>query len=299
MNGELAQIISLVTHGNLFLSGGNVDLSTNSAFQYVSSVKFVRYKSNQDKQGVEIASSVSDWLSFLCSNKVTRLWNIAFGWQRKDIPEHATDAFSGGVPRAIQADLPNGFELWYPLWKTGGQDKNKPWLVEYRSLMFPNSHALPVQKSSVVKNQLKRAVSQAEKFAKRPDVNASNWADWFYKSLKLLDSSSPTAPFHPDMLPPSGFTLEARQLLASAAQSYVFSSMGSWNDMRFEKPETHKEYEKITKELYDAVKFAIVMASNSFALEELKAAQQSVHPAGGILRGFQAFFKPRKNPDSK
>jgi hypothetical protein len=299
MNGELAQIVSLVTHGNSFLNGEDVDLSTNSTFQYVSSIKFARYKSNQDTQGVEIANSVSDWFSFLRSKKVTRLWNIAFGWQRQDIPEHAADAFSGGVPRAIQADLPKGFELWYPQWKTGGKDKNKPWLVEYRSLMFPNSHALPIQKMSVVKNQLRQAVSQAEKFAKRSDVNASNWATWFTKSLEILDSPTPTAPFHLDMLPASGFSLEARQVLASAAQSYVFGGMGSWNDMGFEKPELNKEYERVTKELYEAVKFAIAMASNSFASEELKSAQQSVHPTGGILRGLQAFFKPRQNPDSK
>jgi hypothetical protein len=298
MNGELAQVISLVAHGNSFLNGEDVDLSTNSTFQYVSSVKFARYKSNQDTKGVEVANSVSNWFTLLRSTKVTRLWNIAFGWQRQDIPEHAAVAFSGGVPIAIQADLPNGFELWYPQWKTGGQDKN-PWLVEYRSLMFSNSHALPVQKMNVVKNQLKQAVSQAEKFAKRSDVNASNWATWFSKSLEILDSSTPIAPFHPDMLPDSGFSLEARQILASAVQSYVFGGMGSWNDMGFEKPETHKEYEKITKELYDAVKLAIVMASNSFAPKELKSAQHSVQPTGGILRGLQAFFKPRKNPDSK
>jgi hypothetical protein len=299
MNGELAQIIALVGYGNLFLSGGDVDLSSNSTFQYVSAVKFARYKTNQDKQGIEVASNVSDWFSFLRSKQVTHLWNIAFGWQRQDIPEHSADTFSGGVPRAIQADLPKGFELWYPQWKTGGNDKNKPWLVEYRSLMFPNSHALPIQKMSVVKNQLRQAVSQAEKFSKRPDVNASNWADWFNKSLELLDSSSPTTPFHPDMIPTSGFTLEARQVLASAAQSYVFGGMGSWNDMGFEKPELNKEYGRVTKELYEAVKFAITMASNSFVPEESKSAQQSVHPTGGILRGLQAFFKPRQNPDSK
>src|SRR5512138_2750136 len=109
MNGELAQIIALVGYGNLFLSGGNVDLSSNSTFQYVSTIKFTRYKSNQDKQGVEVASNVSDWLSFLRSLKVTRLWNIAFGWQRQDIPEYIAISFSGGVPMAIQADLPNGF----------------------------------------------------------------------------------------------------------------------------------------------------------------------------------------------
>lgn len=269
MNGELAQIVSLVAYGNLFLSGGNVDLSTNSTFRYVSSVKFARYQSNQDNQCVEVASSVSEWLTFLRNIKASRLWNIAFAWQRQDIPEHVAVAFSGGVPTAIQADLPNSFELWYPQWKTGGQVK-KPWLVEYRSLLFPNSHALPVEKLSTVKNKLKQAVSQAEKFAKRSDINASNWATWFTQSLKLLDSSSPIAPFHPDILPASSFSLETRQILFSAMQSYVFGGMGSWNDMGFQKPEIQNEYERITKELYEAVKSAIVMASNSFESNELK-----------------------------
>jgi len=269
MNGELAQIISLVAYGNLFLSGGNVDLSTNSTFQYVSSVKFARYESNQDKQGVEVASSVSGWFSFLRDIKASRLWNIAFAWQRQDIPEHVAAAFSGGVPTAIQAELPNGFELWYPQWKTVGQEK-KPWLVEYRSLLFPNSHALPIEKMSAVKNKLKQAISQAEKFAKRSDVNASNWATWFTQSLELLDSSSPIAPFHPDILPISSFSLETRQVLSSAMQSYVFGGMGSWNDMGFQKPEIQSEYERITKELYEAVKSAIVMASNSFESYNIK-----------------------------
>jgi hypothetical protein len=265
MNGELAQIVSLVAHGNLFLSGGDVDLSTNSTFQYVSSVKFARYTSNQDKQGVEVANSISSWFSFVRSIQATRLWNIAFAWQRQDMPEHVAVAFSGGVPMAIQADLPKGFELWYPQWKTGGPEK-KPWKVEYRSLMFTNSHALPLQKMSGLKNQLKQAVSQAEKFSKRVDANAMHWSTWFAKSLEMLDASAPEVPFHPDLLPTSGFDLETRQVLASAVQAYVFGGMGSWNDLGFEKPEVHREYERITRELYEAVKLAVVMASNSFKL---------------------------------
>ncbi|CAG1016793.1 hypothetical protein ANAEL_05837 [Anaerolineales bacterium] len=295
MNGELAQIVSLVTHGNAYLNGENVDLSTNSTFQYVSAVKFARYKSNQDKQGVEIASNVSDWFSFLRSIKATRLWNIAFGWQRQDIPEHAADAFSGGVPRAIQADLPRGFELWYPQWKTSGNDK-KPWLVEYRSLMFPNSHALPAQKLNGVKNQLRQAISQAQKFANRSDVNENNWCAWFTKSLEILDSSSPIAPFHPDMLPDKGFSLEARQVLASAVQSYVFGGMGSWNDLGFEKPETQKEYEKITRKLYEAVKFSITMSSNSYEPERAESSKPSTQQTGGFLPRLKSIFKPTKNP---
>ena len=268
MNGELAQIIFLVAYGNLFLNGGEaekVDLSANSIFQYVSSIRFARYKSNQDTQGFEVANSVSDWFAFLHSVKVTRLWNIAFGWQRQDIPEHVAAAFSGGVPKAIQADIPNSFELWYPQWKTGGQSP-KPWLVEYRSLMFSNSHTLPMPAMSMVKNQLRKAVSQAEKFAKRSDVNISNWANQFTNSLELLESPHPQIPFYSDLLPNIGFSLDARQILAAAVQSYVFGGEGSWNDVGFKKPEVNKEHERITKELYAAVKFAITMASNSFAL---------------------------------
>ena len=180
---------------------------------------------------------------------------------RRVVPE----AFSGGVPRAIQADLPNGFELWYPQWKTGGP-KQKPWLIEYRSLMFPNSHAMPAMPLSVVKGHLRHATLAAKNFSERSDVNASTWTTWFAKSLDYLDSSDPKGPFHPDLLPDTGFSLEARQILASAAQAYVFGGMGSWNELGFQQIETQKEYEKVTKELYEAIKLDIIMASNSFSL---------------------------------
>lgn len=263
MNGELAQIITLVTHGNFFLRGRPVDLSANSAFQYVSAVKFVRYKNTQDQQGVEVAGSVSEWFAFLRSIKATRLWNIAFAWHRQDLPEHIAVSFSGGVPTAIQADLPDGFELWYPRWQTGSQDTQKPWLVEYRGLMFPYSHVLPVQKMSAIKDKLRQAVSQAETFAKQ-STELRYWVDWFERSLATLDSASPTESFQTDLLPATGFSFETRQVLASAVQSYVFGGMGSWNDLGFEKPEIQEEYERVTKELYEAVKYATVMASNSF-----------------------------------
>ncbi len=259
MNGELAQVVALVAHGNLFLSGKDVDLSTNSTLQYVSSIKFVRYESNRDTQGMEVANSVPEWFSFLRSAKATRLWHIDFYQQRQDIPAHIASAFSGGVSRAIQADLPNGFELWYPQWETGGEDKYKPWLVEYRGLTSPNSYALPRQEMSAVKDRLRQAVLRAKDFAQ-----GTHWTKDFARSLEALESSAPAFPF-PDMLPSSGFPLEARQLLAAAAQAYVFGGMGSWNDMSLPNdPEVIAEYERISEELYEAIQFAIVMASNSF-----------------------------------
>jgi hypothetical protein len=116
-----------------------------------------------------------------------------------------------------------------------------------------------------VKEKLRKIISDAESFARRPDIDAVYWADCFSKSLQLLDSPNPVPPYHPDMLPDTGFDLEARQVIAAAVQAYVFGGMGSWNDMGFENKDLNEEYQRITKELYEAVKMSIVMASNSFA----------------------------------
>ncbi len=263
MDGELAQLVSLVTYGNLFLTGKDVDLSVNSTFQYVSSLKFARYKSNKETQGVQIAGSISEWLQFLHSNRVSRLWNVAFSWDRPDLPEHIAAAFAGGVPRAIQADMPDGYELWYPLWQAGGP-QGKPWHVEYRGLMFSNNHVFPAPPMGLVKVNLQKSLMEAETFSRRPEVNAQNWADCFSKSLQFLDSPDPVPPYHLDLLPDTGFDLEARQVMAAAAQAYVFGGMGSWNDMGFTDMGLNEEYQRVTRELYEAVKMSIVWASNSF-----------------------------------
>lgn len=267
MNGELAQIIALVSHGNLFLHQGEnlpvPDLSTNSTFQYVCSIEFARYNSKNDNQGVVVANSVEDWFRFLRSIGTTHLWNIAFDWQRRDVPEHIAVSFAGGVPIAIQADLAQGFELWYPQWKTGGQSQ-KPWLIEYRSLMFPHSYRVSPAKLNEVESHLRQAITQAERFARRSDVNEIQWAESFANALLLLDAPKPVFPFHQDMLPEYGFSLEAHQILAAASKAYVFGGMGSWNDMGFAQPRLQQEYQQVTEKLYSAVKRATVTASNSF-----------------------------------
>jgi len=263
MNGELAQVVTLVAYGNHFLAGNDVDLSTNSTFQYLSSIKFARYKSNKETKGEEVAGSVNEWFAFLRSNRVSRLWNVAYAWHRPEMPEHIAASFASGVPRAIQADLPDGYELWYPLWQTGGP-REKPWHVEYRGLMFTDSHVYPSLPVEYVKAKLRKAISDAISFSRKPEVGIGHWAEIFEKALQCLESPVTLMPYHPDMLPETGFNLEARQVMAAATQAYVFGGMGSWNDMGFAKKGLNNEYQKTTKELYEAVKLSIVIASNSY-----------------------------------
>jgi len=47
VHGELARSITSLAHGNLFLHGGQVDLSSNPAFQHVGALMFVRCR-NKD-----------------------------------------------------------------------------------------------------------------------------------------------------------------------------------------------------------------------------------------------------------
>lgn len=268
MNTELAQIVSLVAYGNRYLYGESEEAPQNSTFNFVSGVKFARYKNARETNGVEVAGSVAEWFAWLREQKATRLWNIAFSWDRQDMPEYRMAGFAGGIPRAIQADMPDSFELWYPRWQTGALDKAKPWLVEYRALTFNNSYLLPVGGMKPVKKHLEKALSAAEKFSRRPQVKLEFWADRFKAALELLRSSTPVVQSFPDLLPPAGFSLEARQVLAASAQAYVFGGMGSWNDLGFEQPDLQKEYSEITGELYTAIKFGIVQASNSFQPEK-------------------------------
>lgn len=269
MNGELAQCIALVAHGNYLLQKGIIALpelsNINSTFKYVSSVMFARYRDKNQNRGTRVASTVMDWFNYLHSVGVKRLWNIAFASEHQDYPEYQASAFVGGVPRAIQTDTPNGFELWYPAWQGGGAP-SRPWCVEYRGLMFAHSHAIALIDLAEVKMKLRKAITRAEGFAKRPTTNAVEWAEWFSKALELLDSPAPVPPVHADMLPEEGYSIEARQILAAATQAYVFGGMGSWNDMGFEDSNTQLEYDSVSSELYEAIKFATVVAPNAFSI---------------------------------
>jgi len=267
MNGEWAQVIALVAHGNYFLKHKEIpgiDLSSNSTFQYANAVTFRHYKNTQDVNPVAVAGNVNDWFDYLRVSKIKRLWFIGFSWDRTDLAEHIAVSFAGGTPIAIQTDFTDGYELWYPSWSTGGEPQ-KPWFIEYRGLKFQYSHVVEQMNFSDVKTRLGIAIQMAEQFARQAKVDLSFWSDHFSKASSLLNDEKATIPYHPDMLPVSGFSTEARQILAAASQAYVFGGMGSWNDLGFEEPAQQKEYQEVTKTLFQAVKMATLLASNSFA----------------------------------
>lgn len=270
MDGQLAQLIALVGHGSSFLSGSvnnnALDLQrSNSSFQFVGALKFARYQDKQASQGTEIANDARTWFETLRSEGATRLWYVAFVWKRDDLPERIAVSFAGGVPRAIQADYPDGYELWYPRWTVANKDEpdRRIWSVEYRASRSDHSLAMTPD-SEAIRALLRQKLELAADFSQRAIPSAVQWTRCFELALQLLSGENPQPSYHSDMLPQDGYRQPARQLLAAAAQANVFGGMGSWNDLGFDNTSMQAEYEKVTQELYEAVKISFVAAVNSF-----------------------------------
>jgi hypothetical protein len=87
----------------------------------------------------------------------------------------------------------------------------------------------------------------------------TTFEDVFERSLALLDTDGGET----DLLPATGYGLEARRLLVSADHAWVFGRMGSWNDLGFDDKAVQSEYEARTRELFAAVLGGIVTATNS------------------------------------
>ncbi len=89
------------------------------------------------------------------------------------------------------------------------------------------------------------------------------WEKWFGKAIELLHNLSPVLPYYADLLPSTFRYVKVRQLLAGALQAWVFGGLGSWNDLYITNPSLEKEYQRISKILYEAVIQSIGAVTNS------------------------------------
>jgi hypothetical protein len=108
---------------------------------------------------------------------------------------------------------------------------------------------------------LGRALDQAGGFAAMVR-ELEHWREIFGRAAQMLDAAEPIAPYHPDILPPAGYSLPARRLLAASVAGYVFGAMGSWNDYTPE-PDLRGRYDDVSSRLYDVVLGGLMAAVNS------------------------------------
>ena len=257
MNGELAEVIALVTHGTVWLSDRiepPPSLETNTTFQYVRTVRFIERDFT--------ATDVGTWLRHLADWGVSRIWlgtgrprHRPFDWA----DERMLSAFSGGGTWFLLATGASRAQAWQATWKVGHRDApdHRIWDVVYESSGVGDAP----ERSSLAgaTERLRTSLTETRAFALENDLSV--WADWFDRALAASGADAPEAPYHPDMMA-SEFPAGARRLAAAAAHSWVFGGMGSWNDLGFESKQDHGRYEALSRELYGAVLDAFVAAAN-------------------------------------
>lgn len=266
VNAELAQRIALVAHGNAFLSG-LIDrppdlLAENSAFQYARSVEF--RTSGRSIRRVDL------WFSALATRGAKRLWvrsdDLAAegdGFREVWLPSGVfiSRSFEERQDRQLRTLAETGvwneeeqFAISSVIART-----ERPWRLFFdqksRKARMRRGAPLPAARDALVE-----AVTEAREFARRHRIG---YVGAFSKSLSLLRSRSPAAPYHPDILPPVGYSLDARRVLAAAAQAWVFGAWG-WGDRMFKSDAVEADFWRVDAKLSASVLGALIAAANSF-----------------------------------
>lgn len=265
MDTALAQIITFVAFGNAFLAGSDSDTPklepSHSTLKFVRSLSFVR----QGEAGA-MPMEPEQWFADLRVRRTRRL-RLARMLRSLDLPSHIAVSFANGGDYVIEAEAPSAWEIWVPRWRASGAPAAdvKPWDVEYFGYPIPGPAGTVPVSLGVAAANLGSCLKSAQEFAER--VGAEPWQKVFRAASASLASTDLTVSWHPDMVPPGAYGLDARRLFAAASASWVFGGMGSWNDMGFSDASTQREYSELTANLYDAVMDALVTAASTLPFE--------------------------------
>ncbi|MBD1385748.1 hypothetical protein IDJ75_10700 [Mucilaginibacter rigui] len=273
MNGTIAQLVSLATYGNAYLkhqiSSDELNLYC-STFIYCKKIEFVNIEKGTgglpDKEST-IANNPGEWYRYLQTEGCTSLkLYYEHSADQSMFSDHKTSGFvgGGGVWLIESAHKKGYFKYWFAKWEvtdTKAPD-NRIWSITYYAVLTADKSRIKQSPPlAVVKKELSNTLKTALDFSLNNDTGGFSTA--FENAISNIDSPNPKVEYYKDLIPPDGFSLEQQQLLFSAASSWVFGGMGSWNDLGFGDEQTQAEYNDISKTLYDDIIAAIVTAINA------------------------------------
>jgi hypothetical protein len=263
MNGELAQLVALVSYGNCILSGRlpDDDINNDSIVGPTCEVSFV-YPSGP--------RSVTEWIHHLRLQGVVRLELDAVGQLGKDadnesIRRHQRSAFSATLGPTIVSHTRRNSEVWGAEWNVVPEEERVGelvWFIRYRQVY--TGPKLSLTHSSVVdaSRLLSRSLVRIRQFA---EVNAQpDWATFFATASDALAGKADVEEYYQLLL--TAPSPDALRLLGAAAKGWAFGGMGSWNDLDFSNDENAQvNYNRVTSEHYQASLTALDAATNASA----------------------------------
>lgn len=264
MQGTIYQLLVLVTHGNMILSGHHDSdfFPQHAAFKFDEFVKFVDLERTGNAWNERpFAEDPNDWLEKLRNRRCTGLRVERVAIDKKDLSDRMSVAFVGGGGRwLIQAVCPEGSDYWEAKWEVGDRNRadQKIWRVAYgRIARNQKTVVFSAPPLDTLSNELGQTLQDAIAFSKKHKL------DWFgkafesgYSALKAESEPELNGIARKGQLP-----LTASRLLAASQAAWVFGGMGSWNDLGFAGSD-QRQYEAISDNLFRQINSSLIATVN-------------------------------------
>jgi hypothetical protein len=274
MQGTIAQVVALTTHGNAilqdFLNSRELDFQAqNSTFKFCEWIRFTDAISGASNLEERLyATDVHGWFAGLRKEGMRGVRMSYTPSGTSTIPDRTLAGFVGGGGKWLIETYQHDLKYhWEPRWKVGDRERRdkRIWHVVYaRVLSSKVSGWSQTENLAELKLELRQALVGITRFARSQELG--EFASAFESGIAKLDSRTPFEGLYYDDIAPVDFlSLNACQLLAAADVAWVFGAMGSWNDVYFDKNEKGN-YDNLSEKLYQLLNRAIVAAANSQAL---------------------------------
>lgn len=273
MDGELAQVIVLATHGSTWLANQSVEPPEldrdNDTFRYVGSVAFDLLEPAHTH-----APDVASWLAQRAGIGIERLWLVIPDKRRDqtvDTPsgkrtfrEDFLAGFVGAGSWSLLATGDHRTESWRASWTAAG---SRTWRVQYvgegiDAARPPSERNPPTLPIPVAQADLLAALREVRDFASLIDFEP--WPQRFNEAVAFADPvATPTPTTWFDAFPEHGFADDSKRLLAIASRAWVFGGMGWWGDRIFDDVKIGEERDRLGALLYAALLRACAAAVNT------------------------------------
>ncbi|NHK32505.1 MAG: hypothetical protein FK730_14220 [Asgard group archaeon] len=260
MNKEIFQIASLTAYANAYIKGKKVSFEKNNpaAISY-DKIKFVNELPIETHlKKVLIAKDPNSWFKYLKKNKFSRLYlryHTSTYLQKKD--RKITSSIGESNFWHILAQKKEKYDVWKSEWKAIAGDEMAFYLLLTRNA---NIGEIRYPSLDTTKLFLKEILTDLVAFTEKNKL--TNWEKIFQKAIDCLNIQNSDELIQKDYLPVNCYSLEAKQILASCDQAWVFGGMGSWNDVV--RVQDYDLYRRLTANLYDTLCKSIVSAINSY-----------------------------------
>jgi len=269
MTGTLAQFISITSYANHFLKTGDFDTDfekRNSTFQFCNRVDFRDFKKSifSKPKEVIVANNLIEWFELIKERKYLRLRLFNQNTADSLTPDHKLAGFvGGGVTWYIETVKKDSSDYWTSRW-----DVTKPNAADQKISTVNYGLTVKDEKTREIKKEindlrlyLDTTLQEIANFAFKQDLDS--FGKTFDNARRTLDSKQPEQNYyHKDLIALDNYSLNARQVLFSAASAWVFGGMGSWNDNGFDDKVINDKYEELSTRLYNCINDSIVGVIN-------------------------------------